>query len=641
MNDPRSPGGEGTPTLRAVVLGLLSVVLLCWAVPWTDIYYGTSELAGSHFPIGPFLILIALAAGANLLLPRISGRLRLDRAELATIYCMVLAAAGIPTYGLVAYLLPAVTAADYYNDAANNWAELLSKPMPPWLRPLDPAAIKGLYEGSKGAGIPWGAWIVPLCYWTIFALAIFGLMFCLTAIIRRQWIEKERLAFPLVDLQLEMIHTEPDGRHPLFHNRLFWIAAAAVFLIHSLNALQAYESRLPTIPLQTYLNFPDNAWPLSERLNVYFSVIGFGFLLTTEVAFSVWFFFWIHKLQDLIAFYMGAWTPYVRVRESQYIGAFVVFVLFMLWRARGHLWEVIRKAISGESDPKEAMSYRFAVLGAIIAIAVLGAWCVASGISPLVFAAVLAIFLLICFGLTRIVIETGVFSAKVTQMMPLKLIVPAVGTAPLGAGNLVMVSVIQYVFMYDLKTFLMPALMHGQRVADKTGTNARRLFGAVALAVLVAIVVSYASNLFFAYRVGGRNMIRGSWFYQSGPTGSVCRQVATWLNQPEGTDLGKIASCGAGALFTTILILLRQHLAYWPIHPIGYIIAFSYETTRVWFSFMLGWLVKVCVMKFGAGTLYRRVRYLFLGFILGELGAAGFWIIVDLVMHKQGHVVFP
>ena len=631
-----------SPTWRAVLLGAVLVVLLCWAIPWVDIYVGASELAGSHFPLGSFLILLVLATVINPLLRAIGRHVAFSQAELTTIYCMALAAAGIPTYGLVAYLLPAVTAPFYYSKPGNQWAEAIGSRIPEYLRPTDPEAIRMFYEGRKQAPIPWDAWIGPLCYWTIFVVAIYALMFCLTAIIRRQWIEKERLTFPLVELPLEMVRTEADGGQPFFRNRLVWIGAGLVFFIHGLNSLHSYLPAVPAVALRKYLRFPGDGWPLNDKLFIHFSVIGFGYLLATDVSFSVWFFFWFNKIQHYLALKFGLYQPYLTVREPQYIGAFIVFVLYILWRERDHLLSVLRKAIQNDpaiDDSAEALSYRTAVLGVLVSAVVLGVWCVAAGVSFPVFLVSMFVFLLVCLGLTRVVMETGVFTAKVTQMQPLKVMVPAVGTAALGAQNLVMVSIIQYVFMYDLKTFLMPALMHGQRMAGRTRTNSRKLLGAVALAVCVAVVVSYWSTLSIAYGQGGQKLSR--WFYVGGPRGAICKPVAQYLKHPQATDWPKIISCGIGATFTALLIFLRQHILSWPLHPIGYILAFSFETTRVWFSFFLGWLVKVLVLKYGGGRLYRQVRFFFLGLILGEFSAAGFWIVVDLILGKHGHVVFP
>jgi len=631
---------QSRPGLRAVVVGLGFVVLLCWAVPWVDIYFQLSELAGSHFPIGPFLVLLFLAGAVNLVLPKVARRFALSRAELTTVYCMTLAAAGIPTYGLVAYLLPAVTAPFYYGDKTNQWAELVGAQIPERLRPTDPDAIRHFYESSRGGGVPWGDWIGPLCHWTVFVLAIYGLMFCLTALIRKQWVEKERLTFPLVELPLEMVRTEPDTS-PFFRNRAVWIGAAIAFAVHGVNGLNTYFPDFPAVTLRTDMSFGDSAWPLNDRLFFHFSVMGFGYLLTSDVSFSIWVFFWFNKVQHYIANQYGAFGPYLELREPQYIGAFIVFVFFILWRERMHFLEVFRKAVHNDpavDDSREPLSYRAALVGAGVSILVLLTWCVANGVSLAASVVSLLVFIFVCLGLTRVVMETGVFSAKVTQMQPLKLMVPVVGTAAIGVHSLTMVSIIQYVFMYDLKTFLMPALMHGQRMAGRTRTDSRRLFACVALAVIVAVFVSYWASLSLVYQQGGQNLSR--WFYQGGPT-SPCTSVSSWARHPEPAHWGKMASCGLGAAFTGLLIFLRQQFVFWPLHPIGYILAFSFETTRVWFSFLVGWLVKVVVLRYGGGRLYRSVRFVFLGFILGELSAAGFWIVVDLATGMKGHVVFP
>lgn len=152
----------GAPSLRSFVIGLACVAFLCWAAPWVDIYFRSSELAGSHFPLGPFLLLLFMAWGVDALVPRLHPWLRLRPAELTTIYCMTLAGAGIPTFGLVAYLLPAITATHYYSTSANEWVELVGANIPESLRPTDPEAIRQFYESLHGSGVPWSAWYGPL-----------------------------------------------------------------------------------------------------------------------------------------------------------------------------------------------------------------------------------------------------------------------------------------------------------------------------------------------------------------------------------------------------------------------------------------------------------------------------------------------
>jgi len=47
-------------------------------------------------------------------------------------------------------------------------------------------------------------------------------MLCLSVILRKQWTERERLAFPIIVLPLQMT----DESFALFRNKLFWLAVA-------------------------------------------------------------------------------------------------------------------------------------------------------------------------------------------------------------------------------------------------------------------------------------------------------------------------------------------------------------------------------------------------------------------------------
>ena len=53
--------------------------------------------------------------------------------------------------------------------------------------------------------IPGGAWVVPLAAWMPFMLILYWVVFCLGVLLRGQWIENERLIFPLTRLPLALI----------------------------------------------------------------------------------------------------------------------------------------------------------------------------------------------------------------------------------------------------------------------------------------------------------------------------------------------------------------------------------------------------------------------------------------------------
>jgi len=57
--------------------------------------------------------------------------------------------------------------------------------------------------------------------WAVFLFILVFVMLCINAILRRQWIERERLTYPIIQLPLEMATSR--GAASIFRNRLMWI----------------------------------------------------------------------------------------------------------------------------------------------------------------------------------------------------------------------------------------------------------------------------------------------------------------------------------------------------------------------------------------------------------------------------------
>ena len=122
----------------------------------------------------------------------------LSRAELALVYIMWIVATAIPEWGFTSFLLPDITGVVYYASPENNWRELLLPHIPDWIIPFrEFADVKDFYEGAPlGRGIPWGMWLTPLLYWLSFITAVYLAMISITVILRKQWVERERLVYP-------------------------------------------------------------------------------------------------------------------------------------------------------------------------------------------------------------------------------------------------------------------------------------------------------------------------------------------------------------------------------------------------------------------------------------------------------------
>jgi len=65
---------------------------------------------------------------------------------------------------------------------------------------------------------------------------------------------------------------------------------------------------------------------------------------------------------------------------------------------------------------------------------------------------------------------------------------------------------------------------------------------------------------------------------------------------------------------------MQTHYLWWPVSPIGFIIASSEITSRhIWHNYFLGWLISVLIRHYGGLRLYAKLRPVFLGMIIGQI----------------------
>jgi hypothetical protein len=96
-----------------------------------------------------------------------------------------------------------------------------------------------------------------------------------------------------------------------------------------------------------------------------------------------------------------------------------------------------------------------------------------------------------------------------------------------------------------------------------------------------------------------------------------------------------------GFAFTTFLNWMRLRFPWWPFHPIGYLMIGTYPGAHLWFSIMIGWLAKVLAVRFGGTKLYADLKPTFIGLIVGESMAAGFWLVMSIVLDAAGVAYKP
>ncbi|MGQ9608436.1 MAG: DUF6785 family protein [bacterium] len=634
-------------TLRAFIVGSLGAI----AIAVGD-QYGLMVIHGSYMSIdfstaGAIFLFFVITAIINTALGKIHKNLALTSSELKTVYIMMTVACAISTMGLTAQILPILTAPFYYALPENNWAQILHPHIKPWLVIQGQSHIKNFYEGAPAweKGVPWNVWIKPLLIWGIFLITLYFVMICIVVILRKQWIERERLTFPLAQLPLEMVKEEgSSNRKPFFRNSIMWIGFWLPFLFGSMKGLHHYFPSVPSLELAQGISIFRNSLGLFFRLS--FPMIGFFYLVHLDALFSLWFF---NLLSLIVRGFMNILG--ITMRESLGIygspspifahlgmGAMITLVIAGLWVGRSHLKDVIKKAFKGNTnidDSEEVLSYRTAVWGLIIGLIIMTVWLNLSGIPFIVIPMFLFGALLLFVGLTRVVAESGMAEA-VASTISSSFVVSGIGTGPLGPEGLTAMS-LTYIWSADLRTFVMASAANSLRIIEGEAKRKRLLFWAMMLSIVITMVSSIWILLRLAYSRGGINC--NDWFFVGGARAPYDFFVSKILN-PSGPNWAGWYITTGGAIGMLFLMLMRARFLWWPFHPIGFAIGPIWIMDQIWFTVFLAWLIKLAIVRYGGLKLFQKFRPLFLGLILGQFTCNGTWIVIDAIAGGRGNQIF-
>ncbi len=621
-HDPEPPGRQTALTARSLVLGLVMVALVCRWIHEAELVVGQrghSALANTSIPLGAFGGLVLVLA-VNLLLRRWLPRLALARGEVLVVYVMMTTATVIASSGGIHFLVPVILAPFHFATPENH-LDLVVPYIPKWFAPQDPQAIVDFYQGN--APVPYRAWLVPGLSWTVFLLAFLGMTICLSALLRRQWVDRERLTFPTVILPLELTREDL----ALFRTPLLWIGFGLALLIGVINNLNA---NLPAVPRLNVRVQPIDAGFTTKfaqamrpvGLSFYPFVIGIGYLLSLDVTLSCWLFYWLGKLQAGFAAQLGISDsgtglgrfPFL---QEQGAGAFLGLTAFSLWFARATIREMWRTAFSRHrplDDSQEPLSYRTAFLGLCGCFAVLLIFCAQAGMGVTLAAAVFLLSVAVLVAATRIRAETGNAWLFGPMMDPHRLILAATNNR-LGLRDLSIMAFLRSLSNFDMRCQSMPHQLDAFKIADSAQLRPRQVSAAIIVAVAFAIPVALVLGLQVWYDQGALGRAE-PWRTTMGRT--IFEEIIAAVMTPPKSATPQLTAVGAGFTITLLLTWLRATWVSCPFHPIGYAMAGTNTMNSIWLPFCLAWLVKSVTLRAGGMKGYRRAMPFFLGLILGD-----------------------
>ncbi len=666
-------------TIRSLILGLLAAACIAGVGYINDSVLWLTPLVGNHLPIIVFGSLIVCVGVLNPLL-RVGRRLRrLAPGELAVIVALALAACSVPGSGLMRTFVNALALPAHYNRQLPGWQrrEVLDY-VPDALLAADgeysadvhTPLLVGAGEPGDPIGmdeVPWSAWGGPLSVW-IPLVALIGLCcICLAVIVHTQWSRRERLRYPIVAFASSLL--EQDGRAvpPILRSRAFWMGLAVVLTIRVINGLgtEAWGVIELQIPLQM------NLWPVAEKYPsigaipaidwllkpmVWPAVVGFSFFLATDVAFSLGISHILYVIVTALVLRSGVdlGTAYLTGggQAWQYFGSYVGVALIIAYTGRRYYRSVLLGAAgfrTSDADRSAVWAMRLLVPAAAATVAIF----VGIGLDWM-FAVILVLAILLMYTvMTRINAESGLFFCQ-PGWQPLALFIGLFGAAAMGAQAYIIIALACAVITIDPRESLMPFVANGLKLSERTQVRPARTARWSALALLIALAVATPVVLWAAYNFGLQE--NDGWAMRYVPKMPFDALVGALSDIPEGTpdrlsawdhltrmspDLSFFAWAGAGLVGVLVLSTLRLRWVWWPIHPIFLLVWGTFPLGMFHASFLIGWLIRTLITRFGGRNAYRRALPFMIGVIAGDLLAGLIFMAAGAVYYLATGLIPP
>jgi hypothetical protein len=628
-------------TTRSILFGLLTVVWLgCWNT-YSEYIAHTSRMNISHFPMALLCTYVLIVFGNQILL-RTSPSSALRRNELLVVLAMGLVGAAVPAYGLTSFFLGMISVPYYRATPENQWAELVHPHLPTWLTPSNEGgAMKWLFEGLPvGHEVPWDVWYVPLFWWLSLIAAITIVSVAIATILRKQWSENERVAYPMLGPPVSLADAaDSDPEESLFARRLFWVGFALIFTIKGWNIISYFVPGFPQIWLgQQWLYFARYFPPQHTGIN--FFTIGFAYFANIDLLFSILVFHVLYMneiaLSRRIGLAITAKTgPGDPVAGLQSAGAFIALVFWTFWTARHHLAEVWRKAFRNDDrvdDSNELMSYRTAVISFLVSLVFIALWIRSTGLEwKMVVPMTLGLFVAY-IGLGRVIAETGV----VYMSMPIN----EAGFTDLffhptdySSGARTSITLFSAIRTQSKAMFMVP-LVHAAKLGDLIKGSPRRLLGAIVVTIVVGIGANILYTLHLSYLHGAFNFSDLPFTaYPPRVYDGLVKQIKEApVMKPE-----RYALVGMGVVLFSVMSVLRYRFTWWPVNPMGMIVPVGHAMHST-MSIFIAWAAKSIILRIGGIQLYNRCRPFFVGILAGYAMAVFLSFTVDFIWFPEdGH----
>jgi len=590
---------------------------------------------------------IILLLLVNVGLKRFCPKYAFTQAEFVTVYVMVCIAVMLSGHDTLQLGVPNLSHGWWYATDANKWEDLFHNDLPKFATVSDLSVLEPYYDGHstlyrKERVL---AWIGPVLWWVGVVFAVGVVMIGINVLLRKQWTEREKLGFPIVQLPLAM--TEDGGNARFFSNKILWLGIGLAAALDIYNGMHWFIPSLPLIDVRHnglhYIETRSWGLPWSAMgripLPLYPFLTAMGFLIPLDLCFSMWFFYIFRKLQQVgaaaIPIQLMPRLPYL---DEQSFGAWFVLFGYAMWVGRRYFGELGRSIFRGEVPDSAAkgdpMSHRAAVVAILAGMAFLIFFLMRAGMTLWAVLPFLGFVFVIHTAMTRVRAELGPPAHEMAgSMNAANLEIIFAGTKNLGARNLTIFPLFWWLTGRGYRTSPMPVQLEGFKMAEVSGAEPTRLAMGMVIAFLLGGLFSYWSAIHLTYQYGYTPLIghnNGQW-----------NQLGSWLNYPQDPSWQRMAFIGVGGIFTSVLIWARTAFMWWPLHPAGYALDMIFGVEYFWSCLLIAWLVKWAILHWAGHKTYQRFMPFVYGVIIGEYGVGAFWSAMSVILQRPMYDFSP
>lgn len=465
--------------------------------------------------------------------------------------------------------------------------------------------------------------------------------------------QHERLSYPVAQVIIDLTDgfDRRAGWPPFLRSKAFWAGFAIAAIPILWNMISYWVLGFPKIGifekfggqrhifLSRYLPSPSLSYRLLPTL------IGFTFLCNLDILFGIWSVYWV----SMAARYAMNRTGFSVGLQGQVIegnaianlfsdGAIAGLVIWALWISRGHLKRVWLQVLSPPADARASetaiLKPRTALMVLVVSFVFIILWLGGLGfqLHYAVFWTVL--FLSGIFAAMKFLAASGFayiypFWGKTAE----RVTIDVLGTRGMTESTMVGLKMVNF---RTIAGWRVPhTLPHLERIRG-TGQG---LIPLVVGSLIIGIVVSGLYTIWLCYLEGGANL--DNWNMRGAPLreyNHMARLIGT--TDRSVFDIGKMTVWLSGGVIAILFGIFQARLPWWPAHPLGLMLLARWHMQVYMMNVFVVWAAKSLILRFGGILLYRKMKPVAYGLIVGYIFGVGCAFLVDLIWFtEQGHML--